>query len=56
MIAMDYFTEWPEAFAIANQEVLTVVEALVTNFFCCFRVLQELHNDQVPNFESHLMQ
>jgi hypothetical protein len=56
MIAMDYFTKWPEPFAIASQEVLTVVEALVTNFLCCFGVLQELHNDQVPNCESHLMQ
>jgi hypothetical protein len=36
LIAMDYFTKWSEAYAIPNQEVLTVAEALVTNCFCCF--------------------
>jgi transposase InsO family protein len=53
---MNYFTKWPEAYVIPSQEVLTVVEALVTNFFCRFGVPRELHNDQVPNFESRLMQ
>jgi transposase InsO family protein len=33
-----------------------VADALVTNFFYCFRVLQELHSDQDWNFESRLMQ
>jgi hypothetical protein len=39
MIAMDCFTKWLEAYAIPNQEASMVVEALVTNFFCGFRVL-----------------
>jgi hypothetical protein len=34
LIAMDYFAKWPEVYAIPNQEVSTVAEALVTNFFC----------------------
>jgi hypothetical protein len=29
---MDYFIKWPEAYAIANHEALTVAEVLVTNF------------------------
>jgi hypothetical protein len=33
LIAMDYFTKWPETFAIPNQEAWTVVEALVTDLF-----------------------
>jgi hypothetical protein len=37
---MDYFTKWLEAYTISNREALTVVEALVTNFFCHFRVLR----------------
>jgi hypothetical protein len=53
---MNYFTKWPEAYAIPNQEAATVAEALVTNFFCLFRVPRELHSDQGRNFESRLMQ
>jgi hypothetical protein len=56
LIAMDYFTKWPEAYAIPNQEAATVAEALVTNFFCRFGVPRELHSDQGRNFESRLMQ
>jgi hypothetical protein len=49
-------TKWPEAYTIPNQEAWTVAEALVTNFFCCFGVLWELHSDQGRNFDSHLIQ
>jgi hypothetical protein len=35
---MDYFTNWPEAYTVTNQEVVAVVEALVINF-CCIKVL-----------------
>jgi hypothetical protein len=45
-----YFTKWPEAYAIPNQEAATVAEALVTNFFCRFGVPRELHSDQGRNF------
>jgi transposase InsO family protein len=43
-------------YAIPNQESSTVVEALVTNFFCRFGIPRELHSDQGRNFESHLLQ
>jgi transposase InsO family protein len=56
LIAMDYFTKWPEVYAIPNQEASTVAEALVTNFFCRFGIPRELHSDQGRNFESHLLQ
>jgi transposase InsO family protein len=52
LIAMDYFTKWP----VANQEVSTVADALVTKLFCPFGVPRELHSDQGRNFESQLMQ
>jgi transposase InsO family protein len=55
-MAMDYFTKWPEVYAIPNQEASTVAEALVTNFFCCFGIPRELHSNQGRNFESHLLQ
>jgi hypothetical protein len=51
---MDYFTKWPEVYAIPNEETSTVVDALVT-FFCFFGVLRELHSDQGQNFGSRLM-
>jgi transposase InsO family protein len=51
---MDYFTKWPEVYAIPNQEASTVAEALVSNF-CRFGVPMELHSDQGRNFESSLL-
>jgi hypothetical protein len=30
---MDYFTKWPEAYAIPNQEASAVAEVLVNNFY-----------------------
>jgi transposase InsO family protein len=53
---MDYFTKWPEVYAVPNQEATTIAEALVTNFFCRFGIPRELHSDQGRNFESRLMQ
>jgi hypothetical protein len=53
---MVYFTKWPEVYTIPNQEALTVADALVNNFFCCFGVLMELHSKEGQNFDSRLMQ
>jgi Integrase core domain. len=38
-----------------NQEASTVEDTLVTNFFCCFNILIELHSNQGRIFESKLM-
>jgi hypothetical protein len=54
-MAINYFTKWPEAYAIPNQEALILAEPLVTNF-CRFRVLPKVHSDQGRNFESPLIQ
>jgi Mn-dependent DtxR family transcriptional regulator len=53
---MDCFTKWLEAYTIPDQEALTVVEALITNFFYCFGIPWELHRDQSRDFESRLLQ
>jgi hypothetical protein len=53
---MDYFTKWPEVYAIPTQEASTVAEVLVDNFFCRFGIPRELHSDQGRNFESHLLE
>jgi hypothetical protein len=55
LIAMDYFTKWSEAYATPNQEVSTVLEALVTNF-CHFGVPWGLRIDQGHKFESRVIQ
>jgi hypothetical protein len=56
LIAMDYFTKWPEVYAVPNQEATTITEALVTNFSCVFGIPPELHSDRGRKFESHLLQ
>jgi cleavage and polyadenylation specificity factor subunit 1 len=53
---MDYFTKWPEVYAIPNQEASTITKTLVTNIFYRFGIPRELHSDQGRNFESHLLQ
>jgi hypothetical protein len=53
---VDYFTEWPEACVILDQEASTVADALLTNFFYRFGIPRELHSDQGRNFESRLLQ
>jgi hypothetical protein len=50
LVPMDYFIKWPDDYAIPKQEVLTVAETLVTNFFCSFGVQREVHCDQGRNF------
>jgi hypothetical protein len=56
LIAMDYFPKWPEVYTICNLKESTVADVLVTNFFCRFVVLRELHTDQGQYFESQLLQ
>ena len=46
LVAMDYFTKWPEAFAIPNHEATTVARVLEDGFFTRFGMPKELHSDQ----------
>ena len=55
-VVMDYFTKWPEAYALPNHEVETVAEVLVNQFFTRFGVLGELHSDQGRQFEFQVFQ
>ena len=49
---MDYFSKWPEAYALPNQEANTVAEVLVKELVCRFGVPWYIHSDQGRNFES----
>ncbi|CAI5668788.1 unnamed protein product [Oreochromis niloticus] len=52
LVAMDYFTKWPEAYAIPDQEAETVADVLVEGMFSRFGTAETLHSDQGRNFES----
>lgn len=45
LIAQDYFTKWPKAFAIPDQRAETVAEVLVSDFFIRFGAPVGLQSD-----------
>ncbi|XP_041929155.1 uncharacterized protein K02A2.6-like [Alosa sapidissima] len=53
-MAMDYFTKWPEAYAVPDQSAHTTADRLVTEMFCRFGAPEELHSDQGRNFEAEV--
>ncbi|KAJ8369228.1 hypothetical protein SKAU_G00092560 [Synaphobranchus kaupii] len=55
LVAMDYFTKWPEAFAVPDQSAATTAERLVEEMFTRFGAPAELHSDQERNFESQVL-
>jgi len=55
LVIMDYFTKWPEAYALPNQEAGVVAQAFVEGFVCRHGIPEELHTDQGGNFESELL-
>ncbi|KAJ8349026.1 hypothetical protein SKAU_G00276150 [Synaphobranchus kaupii] len=55
LVAMDYFTKWPEAFAVPDQSAATTAERLVEEMFTRFGAPSELHSDQGRNIESQLL-
>ena len=38
LVVSDYFTKWPEAYSLPNQEATIVAEVLVKEFVSCFGV------------------
>ena len=46
LVAGDYFTKWTEAYAIPNQEAITISQKLVDQMFCRFSPPDQLHSDQ----------
>ncbi|KAJ8349267.1 hypothetical protein SKAU_G00243970 [Synaphobranchus kaupii] len=55
LLAMDYFTKWPEAFAIPDQSAAMTAERHVEEMFTRFGAPAELHSDQGRNFESQVL-
>jgi hypothetical protein len=56
MVVMDYFSKWPEAYGLPNQEAVTVSNALMENWICRHGLPLEMHSDQGRNFESNVFQ
>ncbi|KAK2919147.1 hypothetical protein Q8A73_003518 [Channa argus] len=54
LVAMDYFTKWPEAYAVPDQTSTTAAQRPVEDMVSRFGVPEELHSDQGRNFESWL--
>ena len=55
LVAGDHFTKWMEAYAIPNQEAITVARKLTDEMFCRFSPPEQLHSDQGRQFESELL-
>ena len=54
LVIEDYFTKWPEAYAIPTQEARVVAQKLVDEWVSRFGVMQRLHSHQGRNFESNI--
>lgn len=54
LVISDYFSKWPEVYAIPNQEATTIAEQLVFNWISRYGVPNEIHSDQGRNFESQI--
>ncbi|GFU45366.1 retrovirus-related Pol polyprotein from transposon 412 [Trichonephila clavipes] len=52
LVVMDYFTKWPEAYPIPDQEASTVAEVLVQPWISRLGVPLQLHSDQGRSFDS----
>ena len=55
LVVGDYFTRWVEAYAIRNQEAVTVANKLTNEFFFRFSPAEQLHSDQGRQFESQVI-
>ena len=55
LVVMDYFSKWPEVYAIPNQEAKTIVDVFGKNWVCRYGVPSEIHSDQGRNFESAIV-
>ncbi|KAK3923898.1 Pol polyprotein [Frankliniella fusca] len=56
LVAVDYFTRWPEAIPIPSVHADIVARALVDNIFTRFGMPCELHTDRGSTFESKVFQ
>ncbi|CAG2239793.1 unnamed protein product [Mytilus edulis] len=56
LVLCDCFSKWTEAYAIPDQESLTIARTIVNEFICRFGSPLQLHSDQGRSFEAKLFQ
>ena len=56
LVVGGHFTKYMMAYPLSNQEAITVGRILVEEYFCQYRVPQQLHSDQGSQYESELIQ
>ena len=56
LVLTDCFTKWTEAFAIPDQEALTIPKTLVNKYVCRFGTPLQIHSDQGTHFGSRVFQ
>ena len=54
LVCVDYFTRWPEAYALPDMTASTVAKTFVDGWISRFGVPDRIHSDQGPQFESTL--
>jgi len=52
LVAMDYFTKWPKAYAVPDQSGNTTAERLVEEMFAHIGAPAELHRNQGRHLEA----
>ena len=55
LVVVDYYTRWPEAYAIVLQDAHSIASKLVTEYFARYGAPYSIHSNQGANFESNLM-
>jgi transposase InsO family protein/predicted aspartyl protease len=56
LVVTDYFTRWTEAYAMRDQEAVTVTGKFLEEFICRFGIPRQVHTDQGRQFESRVFQ
>src|ERR1700741_369143 len=55
IVAMDYFTKWPEAKAISNMKAVTVAEFIYKEIICRHGVPEEILSDRSTSFINQVI-
>ncbi|KAL7883473.1 hypothetical protein SRHO_G00011310 [Serrasalmus rhombeus] len=56
LVVQDYFTKTVEAYALPNDQAVTVADVLTAEWVCRYGTPHVLHSDQGSNFESEVFQ
>ena len=55
MVLLDHFIHWQDVIPRADTSASTVATALDAQIRCCFGLLEQIHSDQVMQFQLQLI-